>query len=130
MMETLLVEAHGPVLLIRLNRPTALNAINAALSRELLGTLSKFEVDPNLRCAVITASEKVFAAGADVNDMVSKTTADMLAENCRAGTAARPRHSVREAAVSQSLRAGRSQGRHDGVHREAKTGVYREMRMP
>jgi enoyl-CoA hydratase len=81
MMETLLVEPHGSVLLIRLNRPTALNAINAALSREKLGTLSKFEVDPNLRCPVITGSEKVFAAGADVNDMVSKTTADMLAEN-------------------------------------------------
>ncbi len=81
MTETLLVETHGAVLLIRLNRPAALNAINAQLGKELLGTLAAFETDPELRCAVITGSEKAFAAGADVKDMVGKTTADMLAEN-------------------------------------------------
>ena len=81
MTETLLVETHGAVLLIRLNRPAALNAINVQLGKELLGTLAAFETDPGLRCAVITGSEKAFAAGADVKDMVGKTTADMLAEN-------------------------------------------------
>ena len=81
MTETLLVETHGAVLLIRLNRPAALNAINAQLGKELLGTLAAFETDPELRCAVITGSERAFAAGADVKDMVGKTTADMLAEN-------------------------------------------------
>jgi enoyl-CoA hydratase len=81
MTETLLVETHGAVLLIRLNRPAALNAINAQLGKELLGTLAAFETDPNLRCAVITGSVKAFAAGADVKDMVGRTTADMLAEN-------------------------------------------------
>ena len=81
MTETLLVETHGAVLLIRLNRPAALNAINVQLGKELLGTLAAFETDPELRCAVITGSEKAFAAGADVKDMVGKTTADMLAEN-------------------------------------------------
>ena len=79
--ETLLVETHGPVLLIRLNRPAALNAINATLGRELLGALAAFEADAGLRCAVITGSEKAFAAGADVKDMAGKTTADMLAHN-------------------------------------------------
>ena len=81
MTETLLVETHGAVLLIRLNRPAALNAINVQLGKELLGTFAAFETDPELRCAVITGSEKAFAAGADVKDMVGKTTADMLAEN-------------------------------------------------
>jgi enoyl-CoA hydratase len=81
MTETLLVETHGAVLLIRLNRPAALNAINAQLGKELLGTLAAFETDPELRCAVITGSERAFAAGADVKDMVGKTTADMLTEN-------------------------------------------------
>ncbi len=81
MTETLIVETHGAVLLIRLNRPAALNAINAQLGKELLGTLAAFETDPELRCAVITGSEKAFAAGADVKDMVGRTTADMLAEN-------------------------------------------------
>lgn len=79
--ETLLVETHGAVLLIRLNRPQALNAINGALTRELLRTLSEFDADGKLRCAVITGSEKAFAAGADVKDMVEKTAAQMMAEN-------------------------------------------------
>lgn len=79
--ETLLVETHGTVLLIRLNRPQALNAINATLAHELLRTLSGFETNQGLRCAVITGSDKAFAAGADVKDMVDKTTADMLTSN-------------------------------------------------
>jgi len=79
--ETLLVETHGAVLLIRLNRPQALNAINGMLTCELLIALTEFDADAKLRCAVITGSEKAFAAGADVKDMVSKTTADMLANN-------------------------------------------------
>ncbi|MGH6854535.1 MAG: enoyl-CoA hydratase-related protein [Aestuariivirga sp.] len=79
--ETLLVENHGTVLLIQLNRPQALNAINGTLTRELLLVLNEFGADANLRCAVITGSEKAFAAGADVKDMTDKTFANMLAEN-------------------------------------------------
>ena len=80
-MNTLIVETLGPILLIRLNRPSAMNAINDALRVELLSALSDLDAQPGLRCAVITGSEKVFAAGADVKDMVGKTTADMLSEN-------------------------------------------------
>jgi enoyl-CoA hydratase len=80
-METLLVETHGAVLLIRLNRPAALNAINSVLAGELIGVLREFDAGASLRCAVITGSEKAFAAGADVRDMVDKTAADMIAEN-------------------------------------------------
>ena len=84
-METLVIEKHGPVLLIRLSRPKALNAINARLTSELICTLMEFESNPDLRCAVITGSEKVFAAGADVKDMVDKTAAEMMASNYFAG---------------------------------------------
>ncbi|MBC8037122.1 MAG: enoyl-CoA hydratase/isomerase family protein, partial [Rhizobiales bacterium] len=79
--ETLLVETHGAVLLIRLNRPQALNAVNGVLTGELLRCLNEFDADGKLRCAVITGSEKAFAAGADVKDMVDKTAAQMLAGN-------------------------------------------------
>ena len=79
--ETLLVETRGAVLLIRLNRPKALNAINGVLTGELLSALMEFEADAKLRCAVIAGSEKAFAAGADIKDMVGKTTADMMASN-------------------------------------------------
>jgi len=79
--EALLVETHGPVLLIRLNRPQALNAINGMLTCELLIALTEFDADAKLRCAVITGSEKAFAAGADIKDMAEKTAADMMAKN-------------------------------------------------
>ncbi len=79
--ETLLVDHHGAVILIRLNRPQALNAINGMLTCELLIALTEFDADAKLRCAVITGSEKAFAAGADVKEMADKTTADMLAHN-------------------------------------------------
>ena len=85
LMETLLLETHGSVLLIRLNRPQALNAINAALARELIRTLTEFDADAQLRCAVITGSQKAFAAGADVKEMVDKTMAEMFAGNYFAG---------------------------------------------
>ena len=41
--ETLLIEAHGPVTLIRLNRPEALNALNARLLADLEGALEAAE---------------------------------------------------------------------------------------
>lgn len=78
-METLLVEIRGAVILIRLNRPTARNAINAKMTEELVGTLSQYDTNPNLRCAVITGSVDVFAAGADIKEMVNKTAANMIA---------------------------------------------------
>jgi enoyl-CoA hydratase len=79
--ETLLVEHHGAVILIRLNRPQALNAINGMLTCELLIALTEFDADAKLRCAVITGSEKAFAAGADVKEMAEKTVADMMSHN-------------------------------------------------
>jgi enoyl-CoA hydratase len=79
--ETLLVETHGPVLLIRLNRPSALNAINSTLGRELLAVLAAFDASPDLRCSVITGSERAFAAGADIREMAGRTGAEMLGGN-------------------------------------------------
>ncbi len=64
--ENILVESHGKVGLITLNRPKALNALNDALVDEVGGALSIFEADDNIGCIVITGSEKAFAAGADI----------------------------------------------------------------
>jgi enoyl-CoA hydratase len=75
--QTIMVEAHGEkngrqVGLIRLNRPQALNALNAALIAELNGALGQFEHQAEIGCIVITGSDKAFAAGADVKEMQSK----------------------------------------------------------
>jgi len=75
--EALIVETRGRVGLIRLNRPQALNALNAALMRELAGAIDAFEADDRIGCMVITGSEKAFAAGADIKEMANRTFTDV-----------------------------------------------------
>ena len=80
--ENLLVEQHGAVTLVRLNRPQALNALNSAVLEELITAFAAFEADPTQRCAVLTgAGEKAFAAGADIKEMAQKPAADFYAED-------------------------------------------------
>src|SRR5580658_4345876 len=71
--ENLIVETHGKVALIRLNRPQALNALNSALMRELKLALQGFDADDKIGCVVLTGSDKAFAAGADIKEMANKT---------------------------------------------------------
>jgi len=74
--ETILVETRGHVGLITLNRPNALNALNAALIAELGGAIDAFEKDPRIGCLILTGYEKAFAAGADIKEMASLTFVD------------------------------------------------------
>ncbi|OYX71956.1 MAG: enoyl-CoA hydratase [Rhizobiales bacterium 32-66-11] len=67
--ETILVETHGRVGLIRLNRPQALNALNAQIISELNTAVDLFEADREIGCMVLTGSERAFAAGADIKEM-------------------------------------------------------------
>jgi enoyl-CoA hydratase len=71
-----IVETHGGVGLIRLNRPQALNALSAALMEDLDAALEAFEADPAIGAIVLTGSEKAFAAGADIKEMQDKTFAE------------------------------------------------------
>ena len=66
---TIIVETQGRVGLIRLNRPHALNAINAQMIAELDATLTGMTTDRGVGCVVLTGSEKAFAAGADIREM-------------------------------------------------------------
>jgi enoyl-CoA hydratase len=71
--EHILVETRGRVGIIRLNRPQALNALNAKLITELSAAIDGFEADDNIGCMIITGSEKAFAAGADIKEMADKS---------------------------------------------------------
>ena len=83
--ETLLIETHGAVTLVRLNRPQALNALNNQVLSELIAAFAAYDADPTQRCLVITGSEKAFAAGADIKEMLPKGFSAMYAENFFAG---------------------------------------------
>ena len=72
----IIVETHGRVGLIRLNRPQALNALSSPLIEDLNKALEGFETDPEIGAIVLTGSEKAFAAGADIKEMQDKSFAD------------------------------------------------------
>ena len=63
------IERRGAVALITLNRPKALNALSGPLMTELGDALASTEADTNVGAAVITGSDKAFAAGADIKEM-------------------------------------------------------------
>lgn len=66
---TILKEIKGRVALLTLNRPEALNALNAQLISELNHALDELEHDHGIGCVVLTGSAKAFAAGADIKEM-------------------------------------------------------------
>ena len=75
--ETILIETHGAVTLVRLNRPQALNALNSQVLGELIEAFAAYDADESQRCLVLTGSEKAFAAGADIKEMAAKGFADI-----------------------------------------------------
>ena len=83
--ESILVEHRGAVTLITLNRPQALNALNTQVLADLIDAFGKFDADNGQRCAVLTGSEKAFAAGADIKEMSSQGFASMYGSNFFAG---------------------------------------------
>ena len=79
--ETILADIEGPVGIITLNRPDAMNALNEELMSELGDALESFEEDAAVGCIVITGSAKAFAAGADIKEMQSKSYMDVYKED-------------------------------------------------
>ena len=76
--ENILVETHGQVGLIRLNRPKALNALSDALMIELGEALLAFDAQDEIGCVIVTGSEKAFAAGADISVMAGYDYMDVF----------------------------------------------------
>ncbi|WP_433218301.1 crotonase/enoyl-CoA hydratase family protein [Dactylosporangium sp. CS-047395] len=66
-----LFERTGHIAVIRLNRPEALNAVNAALSTAAGEALERAAADPEVRVVVITGSGRAFCAGADLKELAA-----------------------------------------------------------
>ena len=79
--ENILVETRGRVGLITLNRPKALNALNAALIAEVGHALDAFEANDDVGAIVLTGSERAFAAGADIKEMATKSYMDVYLQD-------------------------------------------------
>lgn len=75
--EMIHTSVQGAVGVVTLNRPKVLNALSHALMAELAEAVDAFEADDAIGVIVLTGNEKAFAAGADIAEMVDKTSVDM-----------------------------------------------------
>jgi len=78
---TIVVSTESRVATIQLNRPEALNALNAEMMEEIVTAAVGFDADPGIGAILITGSEKAFAAGADIKEMADRGYADMYADD-------------------------------------------------
>ncbi|MFP3614363.1 enoyl-CoA hydratase [Paraburkholderia terricola] len=82
---TILIERRDRVAVIRLNRPKAMNSLSSEVMEEIVCAMQTLDRDPQVGCFVLTGSEKVFAAGADIKEMRGKSYMDMFNEDFFAG---------------------------------------------
>jgi crotonobetainyl-CoA hydratase len=69
--EMVILERHGPVAVITLNRPEVMNAINADMSLAAERAIDRLVSDPELRVGVLTGAGKAFCAGADLKEVAA-----------------------------------------------------------
>lgn len=79
-MELVTLEWDGAIAVLTINRPKALNALNAQAIRELQEGIAQVAANVDARAVIVTgAGEKAFVAGADIAEMAGYTTEQALA---------------------------------------------------
>jgi enoyl-CoA hydratase len=78
MVSTIVITAREDYSILQLHRPEARNAINLQLIRELTEAIESADNNSGVRCMIITGDEKAFAAGADIKEMASASSVEML----------------------------------------------------
>jgi enoyl-CoA hydratase len=78
---SLIVERLTNVMLITLNRPEALNALNNQMMDELSIVLNKCEADDDIRAIILTGGEKAFAVGADIKEIADKDYTELYQDD-------------------------------------------------
>lgn len=81
MNENIIIKTEEHVGVITLNRPKVLNALSGALLEELCDALEAFDYNADIHVILLTGSEKAFAAGADIRNMVEASVVDMNERN-------------------------------------------------
>ena len=77
-MSDIIFEKKSHTALITLNRPDAMNALNENFIRQINDALDAAEADPDIYTIVITGSGKAFVVGADIEEMVNQTSAEIM----------------------------------------------------
>ncbi len=80
--DVLLVEhPSDDIVVLRLNRPQVRNALNLDVRVRLADAIARYGADATTRCLIITGSDTVFAAGADINEMAGAGPVEVMARN-------------------------------------------------
>ncbi len=80
--DPLLIERPSDdIVVLRLNRPEVRNALNLPLRMRLADEVTRFAGDPAIRCLIMTGSDKTFASGADIGEMVENGPVEVMARN-------------------------------------------------
>jgi enoyl-CoA hydratase len=78
--EYIITQEHGAVAVITLNRPQTMNALSSEMIADVHHALTYYEKTPHIRALVLTGSDRVFAAGADIKEIKDKTFIDVVQE--------------------------------------------------
>jgi enoyl-CoA hydratase len=80
--DSLLVERPSDAIVVfRLNRPQVRNALNLEVRARLADEVTQHAADEKIRCLIVTGSDTVFAAGADIGDMAEAGPVEIMARN-------------------------------------------------
>lgn len=71
-----LTTREGMVVTVTMNRPRQLNALSDELMAALVAEIAAADADRDVRCIVLTGSERAFAAGADIKQMAATTAVE------------------------------------------------------
>ncbi|GAA3526997.1 enoyl-CoA hydratase [Zobellella aerophila] len=78
-MSEIIVEERGEgIVLLRLNRPEHRNALSQSLKQRLAHQFDTLGMRPDVRCIILTGGSEVFAAGADLKEMIDQGAIEML----------------------------------------------------
>ncbi|MBV5262177.1 enoyl-CoA hydratase [Synechococcus moorigangaii CMS01] len=79
--KTITFEQRGRVAIVTLNRPDALNALNAGVMHDVAGAFAAIDRDKGIAASVLTGAGRAFAAGADIKEMQPQSFSDMYVED-------------------------------------------------
>jgi enoyl-CoA hydratase len=79
--ELLIERPSSDIVVLRLNRPQVRNALNLEVRVRLAEEITRYGADPDIRCLIVTGSDKAFAAGADIGEMADAGAAEIMAAN-------------------------------------------------
>lgn len=76
---TVVIEHHGAVARLVMNRPDALNSFNAAMRREMIEAIDTLSTDDDVRVVILAGAGRAFCAGADLSEGIGDSAGGGLA---------------------------------------------------